>query len=353
MSVNIIFYMEQESPQQLIQPQTPPPINNRKNLLPIVVGVVVAILIIGIGAYFFLTKSPKQESNNSLPSETVSQTPETPAADKNDFKSEVARFTEPASIGTYKLIAANDSEVDLQAENLLQNGLYYKDRESGQIYYSIFRDDCAEQKPIKLKLAENVNGDEFFVYKKDGRYARDLQRVYFDEWQIDFSCVNSYTLQILLGGDPKTFEPKIVTTFSVSQGNTFQSLYSRDSDTVFYGSRVLAGVDSETFRISENVSITSDRNHVYLWNGIIQGADPSSYAIVRDYSAASRGTVYGKDKNSVFVDYCLLKGVDAASFSITWNQNLRKDEFVDRSGTFSIESEKSKAGEADSCNVIR
>lgn len=344
--------MEQEIPQQPIQPQTPSPTNNSKKYLAIISGAV-AILVIGLAAYFFLTKVPKQEPSNSLPSETVSQISETPAANKNDFKSEVAQFIEPAPIGTYKLIVVNGSEIDLQAENLLQNGLYYKDRELGKIYHVAFRDDCAEQKTIKLKPVEYVNSDEFSVYKKDGRYARDLQKVYFDEWQIDFSCENSYTLQILQGADPETFEPKIVTTFPVSQGNTFQGLYSRDSKTVFYGSEVLVGADSETFRISENVSVTSDKNHVYLWNEIIPGADPSTYTIVRDYSAAGRGTIYGKDKNSVFVDYCLLKGVDATSFSITWNQNLGKDEFVDKSGIFRIELEKSKTGDTGSCNVIR
>lgn len=346
--------MEQEAQPQPSQLNPVPP-ENKSNMTPtLFVGVLVTALVVGVGVYLFLNKSSKQpETNNQLPSETVSQTTETPAANKNDFKSEVAQFTEAAPIGTYKLIVANYSEIDLRADSLLQNGLYYKDRESGKIYHTVFRDDCAEQKTVKLKLTEDVNSDKFFVYKKDGRYARDLQKVYFDEWQIDFSCANSYTLQILPGADPETFEPNIVTTFPVSQGNTLQGLYSRDSKTVFYGSEVLASADSETFRISENVSITSDRNHVYLWNEIIPGADPSSYTIVRDYSAAGRGTVYGKDKNNVFVDYCLLKGIDAASFSITWNQNLRKDEFVDRSGTFSIELEKNKTGVANSCNVIR
>ena len=292
--------MEQEIQPQPLQPNSPPPENKNKMTVIVAVSVLAVALVVGAGAYFFLNESPKQpEANNTQPNGTVSQTPETPATNKNDFKSEVAQFTEPAPIGTYKLIVANDSEIDLRADNLLQNGLYYKDRESGKIYYTVFRDDCVEQKTVKLKLTEDVNSDKFFVYKKDGRYARDLQKVYFDEWQIDFSCANSYTLQILPGADPETFEPKIVTTFPVSQGNTFQGLYSRDSKTVFYGSEVLAGADSETFRISENVSITSDRNHVYLWNEIIPGADPSFYTIVRDYSAAGRGTVYGKDKNNV------------------------------------------------------
>ena len=77
--------MEQEIPQQPIQPQTPPPINNSRNLLPIVIGVAVVALVIGVGAYFFLTKAPKQESDNSLPSETVSQNQETPATSKTVY----------------------------------------------------------------------------------------------------------------------------------------------------------------------------------------------------------------------------------------------------------------------------
>jgi len=278
---------------------------------------------------------------------------------KTDFKGESIQSNESTPSNAYKLyklIDVKGVESELQAENLIQNGLYYKDRKSGEIYYLAFDNSFDDERPIyKLKSIEGVNNDKFFVYQKDGRYATDLKNVYFvkDEEASVFGGSGNYSLHVLRGADPKTFEPKIVTNFPVSQGNYFQGLYSRDSKTVFYGSTPLPDVDAETFKISDHVSVTSDKNHVYLWNKTIPGADPLTYVVIADYSAEGRGTVYGKDKNGVFVDYCLLRGVDAESFSINWNQNLGKDEFIDRFGIFNIERRENEAGSVELCSVIR
>lgn len=64
--------MEQEI-QQSPQSQTPLPTDGSKKLLPIIVFVIIAVLIIGTGAYFLSNKFQKQETNDLLPSETVSQ----------------------------------------------------------------------------------------------------------------------------------------------------------------------------------------------------------------------------------------------------------------------------------------
>lgn len=75
--------MEQEIQPQP-QPQIPP-VNKNKTILT-VVGIVTTALVVGAGVYFFLNKSPKQpETNNTLPNETVSQTPEIPAANKTVY----------------------------------------------------------------------------------------------------------------------------------------------------------------------------------------------------------------------------------------------------------------------------
>ncbi len=67
--------MEQEIQPQPQQPNPLPPDDKSKINPALVFGVVAVVLIVGVGAYFFVNKS----ANNISPSQMVSQTPETPA----------------------------------------------------------------------------------------------------------------------------------------------------------------------------------------------------------------------------------------------------------------------------------
>lgn len=285
-------------------------------------------------------KNQKEEMDNQQSTET-------------GFKSKITQFNKPAENGNYKLISNSDNETELSAQELLQNGLYYKNTVSGELYYIIFEDNCSDQKIYKLKPLSGIENNNLFVYKKDGRYATDFKNVYFDEWQTDFDCSGDYELHILPGSDPKTFEPNIETIFDIPQGNTFRGLYSRDLKAVFYGAEILDRIDVKTFKISKDILITSDKNYVYLWNKIIPNADPSTYVVIRNDGSSVRGVVYGKDKNNVFVDRCLLKGVDSNSFE---NKDLKSGEFIDKFGVFDIklyEERTEDSFEIVSCNVIR
>lgn len=74
--------MEQEIQPQPQQPINPIPPDNKSKIKPVLVfGGVAVILTIGIGAYLFVNKS----ANNTSPSQTVSQTPETFTTNKNVY----------------------------------------------------------------------------------------------------------------------------------------------------------------------------------------------------------------------------------------------------------------------------
>lgn len=78
--------MEQEIQPQPLQPNPLPPENKNKMTAIVAVCVLATALVVGAGVYFFINKSPKQpETNNTLPNETVSQTPETPATNKTVY----------------------------------------------------------------------------------------------------------------------------------------------------------------------------------------------------------------------------------------------------------------------------
>jgi len=354
--------------QQLLEQEVPPvPPSQEKNLTKqwfLYFIVTIGFIIVIIATIISLITSKDGEVNGNKTQDNQLEQKEKLLVETS-LMNRLIQFSDPAPSGVYKL-ATNSGETDLQVDQLLTTGsFYFQNRETGELYNLISYDNYSNPSTYKLtayklKKIEGIDHNNFYVYQKDIRYATDLKNVYLDEWtptgftsSLDYrySLQSDYifSLQILEGADPKTFEPNIITTFPVSQGNTYQGFYSRDTKTVFYGSEALEGVDAQTFKISENVSITSDKNHVYLWNKIIPLADPATYTIIFDGSAAGRGTVYGKDKNNVFVDYCLLTGVDSNSFTIKdWGI-----EYSDKQGIFSIDLRKNEERIVESCGVTR
>ncbi len=330
--------------------------------------VIIVIIFVAAVAIYFNKKEradTNKKINNSLSQKTNNRATET-LPETTDFKSVIERISEPVINNayrgaTYKIIDANGKERELYLDELLQNSIFYKNIKSGEIYYVVYENSCTDEDIYKLKPLENIKSEDFFVYQKDGRYATNLKSVYFDERKTDFDCEENYEMRILKNADPKTFEPNIETEFDVSQGNTFRGLYSRDLKTVFYGSEILEGVDAPTFKLWESVSITSDKNHIYLRqfinpnNAIIINADPSTYAIIQDYSSSKPGIVLGKDKNYVFVDNCLLNGVDSSGFLIVNDEPflIKDKKFTDKTGIFAVKIVRNKSGEIASCGIVR
>jgi hypothetical protein len=124
----------------------------------------------------------------------------------------------------------------------------------------------------------------------------------------DDESIKKYTL---VEADPKTFEPKIVRLFPVSQGNTFQAWIARDKSNVFYQDKKIEGADSASFVIDDEVPITKDKDDVFLYFKKIPAADPKTYEVVFDTGAGGPGKVFGKDVNNCYLDYEILNCAEA------------------------------------------
>jgi len=222
---------------------------------------------------------------------------------------------------------------------------YFLDDNSQKIYYL---ENYLDENSVRLKHAPNVNFNDFSIYENDSRYAHDSVSVYA-VLPVPFLGESSQDFGIIKEADPQTFEPQIVKQFDVSQGNFFQSFISRDKNHVYYRYDIFEHADPQSFVMTNYVSINKDRTNVYLWMKIVPGADPQTYEILRDMSAAGPGTVYGKDKNNFFIDYCMVSGVDTASVKVEFAPPNWEVRLSDMGGEFAIDYSE----EQNTCLVIR
>ncbi len=144
----------------------------------------------------------------------------------------------------------------------------------------------------------------------DPRYKTDGTNVYlFDDLEPrdDDDIIRQYNL---VGADPATFEPFIVRSFPIAQGNTFQAWISRDKNNVYYQDKKIEGADSASFVIDDEVPITKDNDDVFLYYKKIPSADPKTYEVIFNTGAGGRGKVFGKDTNNCYLDYEVMNCAD-------------------------------------------
>lgn len=214
---------------------------------------------------------------------------------------------------------------------------YYRDSKAQKVYS--LREELGENVK-RVEIIKNADPKTFSVYKDDARYAFDLKNVHavFAE-----PFTSLYEAGIIERADQNTFEPSIVKAFAIPQGNTFQGWISRDKNNVYYKYDAIESADPKSFKLTEHISINTDKNNVYLWYKVIPAADPMTYEVLHDTSASQRGIVYGRDKNNLFVDYCLVEAVDGASTKKVLNSTgLFKISFSDKKGNFTVEYDQSK-----------
>lgn len=275
--------------------------------------------------------------------------------------SAASAITRAAPAGVYRLIGPDGSETELPAAELLQNGLYFKHRTSGEIYHTSYDESpCSDMIRMNLKKIENVRSDEFAVYARHEGYARDAKQVYFVTpyylilKEQELACEDNYEFLRVADADPDSFVPDMQTLFDISRGNLHLGIYARDAKKIFFGVDAVPGADPESFRLTEDVPVTNDKNHVYFWNKIIPEADPASYTVVKNLGAATAGTVYGKDKNHVYIDYCQLQDVDLETFRfISRAYREFEDELADKYGPFRVRADKRFFIQPGSCPVVR
>ena len=328
--------MEQELQRQ---PPQMEPNDNKRVIVAVAISVLVTALVVGFGMYFLMNRSTNQNQTEN------SQTTET--AEVNGNNDQISQDTKDGVAYLYEengeLILISDEARNLDPNNLRKVGCcYYLDDEAQKIYYL---KKNIEGDSVQLGHASAIDFKGFSIFEIDYRYAHDLTNVYA-VLSVPWSPV--YVFGVIEEADLLTFEPKIVEQFDVSQGNTFQGWISRDKNNVYYKHEIFEHADPESFEISENVSINKDKNNVYLWRKILPKADPQTYEILLDESAAGSGTVYGKDKNDFFVDYCMVSEVDVASVNFEYVPGEGRV-FSDKNGVFIIEHNE----ESNACSVVR
>lgn len=157
------------------------------------------------------------------------------------------------------------------------------------------------------------------IFQKDQRYTTDGVHVYFtddlDRSDGDLDPITS----VMSKADPATFEPKIVESFAVAQGNTYRSWVSRDKNYVFYQDQIIDGADPVTFTFDEEVPITKDVDDVFLDFKILPNADPETYKVIFNTSTTFLGKVFGQDKNNCYLNYEIL---DCAKLPATMEEAI-------------------------------
>lgn len=123
------------------------------------------------------------------------------------------------------------------------------------------------------------------------------------------------------GADPETFE------FIDGQESPWGLVvtYAKDKNRVYYYTNVVEGADPESFGVLEEWYV-KDKNHVYNARSnheIFQNYDASTFEVL--------GNWFVKDKNGAYYEHNLSKeaikiaGADAPSFEILWGTNYLKD----------------------------
>lgn len=163
---------------------------------------------------------------------------------------------------------------------------------------------------ITTNNASSTSKTELTAFVADSRYKTDGTNVFlFDDLEPrdDDDTIRQYNL---VGADPATFEPFIVRSFPISQGNTFQAWISRDKNNVYYQDKKIEGADSASFLIDDEVPITKDKDDVFLYYKKIPLADPETYEVLFNTGAGGRGKVFGKDANNCYLEYEIMNCAD-------------------------------------------
>lgn len=319
--------------------------NNSRFYVIISILVVIIVLLGLLSVWLFKEQMNivKSEDTNKTIEIDIDYVPFEPIGDDNEY--------------VFRLID-DHNEFELATEDLLQAGPYYQNIGSGDIYFRVFSSPCdgqtgkskrslsvnkdrsitlritdTETEPlpyniVKLAKLEGVNSSDFKVYDSlyTDRYATDGKEVYVS-WSTFEYCDIVSGVSVLSNADPLSFDP-ININYSKDKNSVFkvglpdiQSYRSSPNarDIIYMENTKILDRDPETFRLYDprarfiNV-ISLDKESVYLDDTKLINADPDSFQIVQTWGSGGRATLFSRDKDNVFIDYCLLGGVHADDF---------------------------------------
>ena len=160
-----------------------PPSSNNKNLLTFIVSVVVTVLVVGAGVYFFLNKASKQpKSNNPLPSETIqNKAPKQPESNnllpsgtiQNQATSTASKkiYFGKGSQGKYSLINVQTGE----AQDFIPFGYTLLDQFDYQMFPTFLilqKDNDLYSYNVENKIANSIFGSFNDLKLKKNEQAR-------------------------------------------------------------------------------------------------------------------------------------------------------------------------------------
>lgn len=210
-----------------------------------------------------------------------------------------------------------NKKIEIITRNNSSLSYYIKDGKN--IYYlARWMEEDLDGKLLKLK---EIDYDTFdFIDKDFFGYIKDKNGIYY----VSRGGANK------IAADRDTF--KII-----------NAIFSKDKNNVFYDN-INLGIRSEGFEILAHVWDSTyylkDKNNVYYLDAyigppnvkIVKGAEPKSFTVINN--------LYSKDKNNIFCDSEILRGVDINTFEIV-------------SGNDEITAKDSKNRYDRNCRIIK
>lgn len=180
------------------------------------------------------------------------------------------------------------------------DGIYYGDKKLKRAYKDTFQ---LINKPIWSEYAQDSS--HAFGFGKElkwvdlksfkvlsFRYAKDLDAVY---------CFGDR----IVWADAATFE-----------NTPFMDMYARDKNHIYYNCDILEGLDPASFEVLKSNTIVRDKEYIFCDNTKMKDVDAWSFSIVLWISKGTEPvpSEYSKDKNHVYFWCHILDGADSGSF---------------------------------------
>jgi DKNYY family len=170
------------------------------------------------------------------------------------------------------------------------NGIYSKDK--NHVYF--LKNLIEDADPATIACL-NKSDYSYMVY-----YAKDANNVYFND-------------QTLENSDPNSF-----TVISPHYG------YAKDDKNVYEEEELLYWIDAPSFELLGHYYYSKDKDHVYFFNGIVEGADPEEFEII-DVDLSFHGEIDGKDENNLYFRGKKIDQVDNSSYEALKYDNYVRD----------------------------
>ncbi len=179
------------------------------------------------------------------------------------------------------------NKADLDSFEVL-NSIYSKDKNNVYFYENLIKD----ADPTSINFFDK---EDYFY---DTYYAKDSNNVYFNDQTLENSDPNSFVVISPIHG------------------------YAKDNENVYQKEELLHWIDAPSFELLGHYYYSKDKNNVYFFNRIVEGANPEDFEIV-DVELSFHGEIDAKDNNNLYYRGEKLGQIDPSSY-----EPLKYDNYV-------------------------